>query len=729
MAVFWSAPAPSPLPRTWQLSWPLAFLLLLGCPACTTTSRSGLGAAPTVGGLNVRGSLVEMPDRELTLRINRSRSIDLSRWISDPALQVQPKQEGDGVVDATTGAGFWKGRFRPLFARRLSRGEAGTRILVSLRNGGLVFTDDEGSTWRRSTGLPRRFVPEDYGGPVLFRDVEDVWQNPKQPAHLLAVVKHRLLESRDGGVSFQEMPDTGIRANYTAVAARVNAAGELSELFLGTSVHGVYRIWLNRGAYRKGGYAHTFRGLPYERHDARLWLFDEVVGLAVEEPTGMLQVAVRFQGGLYEARIGTAREQMTFARSGPENLPDAENIHALGSVDGRTVLSGSGGLYIREVGAAGARPGWRFVSADAAYGSVRRFAALLFDGPGRISVQRFVSERSHSYPDPVRAIYVSPTTAKSRQRELFKLLGDYPFNAAVIDVKDDFGRLVYGSSLPEAKAMGNDRERAPIRQLARDLKARGLYLIARVVVFKDSRLYSYDRGRYALVDYATGAPWQGSDVERWVDTYSTFVQNYNIRVAREVLALGFDEIQFDYIRFPSDGPVHRIRWRHRRGNAYKSEALEAFLRKARANISAPISVDIYGYNGMYRVAGLVGQDLVDLGDYVDVVSPMHYSSHYGPLYLEATPRARRTFTLLQMGTQRPRLMGAGRFSVRPWVQCFQLLTGRWGWGPQYMRDQIEGVLAGKGTGVLWWGPLRLFHIPGSVHKAMESARTSGGSPP
>ena len=694
---------------------------------CSTPGMQALAAAPVfkATGINLIGDLAETGPGTYAFRgPARSATLESAQWVMDPALQIRPEAPSSNGLTAKTVPEFWRQRFRLLFAKHLALPDGGSRYLLSVRNGGLVFSDDEGRSWRRSLGVPRRFVPEDYGGPVLFRDVEDVWQNPIRSAHLLAVVKHHLLESTDGGVTFRGLPDTGIRANFTAIAGRVDARGDLIDLYVGTSVTGVYRIFLTgKSIFRKGGYRHCFRGLPYERHDNRNWLFDEVVGLAVDEVEGALLVAHRFAGGMYRAAIPPPRAELTFSAAGPPSLPGGEAVHSLGIVAGRVVLAGSAALYVRELPSAG--PGrrsdvWRTIPGRDVYATNRRFAGLFFRGQGRISVQLFFPERAHAYPEQVRALYVSPTTARSKQKQLFKLLDDFPFNAAVIDVKDDFGRLVYGSALPEAAAMGNQRERAPIRSLVSKLRERGIHLIARIVVFKDSRLFSFDRGRYALVDRSTGAPWQGAPVERWVDSYSTFVQNYNIRVAREVLALGFNEVQFDYIRFPSDGPTHRIRYRYQKKGAYKSEALEAFLRKARQNIAAPISVDIYGYNGMYRVSGRVGQDLVDIGDYVDIVSPMHYSSHYGPLYLESVPRARRTYTLLHMGTERPRLMGAGRFSVRPWVQCFQLLSGRWGWGPQYMRDQIEGVRAGGGSGVLWWGQLRLFHIPGRVHRELQA---------
>ena len=318
----------------------------------------------------------------------------------------------------------------------------------------------------------------------------------------------------------------------------------------------------------------------------------------------------------------------------------------------------------------------------------------------------------------MRAMYISPTSARSKQRMVFDLLDNYGFNAAVIDVKDDFGRLIYGSKLPEAREMNNARRRADIEGLVKKLKARGIYTIARQVVFKDQVLFRYQGSKFAIRDKYSGAPWVGNEKERWVDTYSPWVHDYNVRVAKEVGALGFDEIQFDYIRFPSDGPIGRCRWSYREGDAYKSEALENFLMKARRDIPQPISVDIYGYHGIYRAGTTIGQDLVDVGEFVDVVSPMHYSSHFGNSYLNHHPKAIRAYELLKLGTERPVRMSQGRFQIRPWIQAFRMKISIWGYGEPYMENQIRGTIDGGGSGFLWWGPIKEFYIPGRVQQRL-----------
>ncbi len=623
-------------------------------------------------------------------------------------------------------ADFWKGRFRPIFVKavriptRPGAGDPITRRFVSMRKGGLLYRDD-GGDWKRPTGLPRRFTAADYKGPELLRDVEDLWQNPRRPMHLLAVVKHHVLQSKDGGSTWTVMrKPRRVGGNYTAVSAYVSSSGRLIEIWLGTSVNGVYRLRVSGGRITRARGTKEARGLPHYKHNSSNWLFEEISGLVVDE-SGLVLATTRFQSALFIARRN-GRSRLRFRKVSLPGKSKFAMIQSLAYGKGGAILGTDQGLWVVPMSASGS-PGR--VTLKQGSGSETFLGVYLPSYQGKFSVTFARDKVRSDLPRNLKAIYISPTTAKRKQRYAFRLMEKYGFNAAVIDVKDDFGRLVYGSKLPEAIAMGNGRQRAPIRQLVRDLKKKNIYVIARQVVFKDNRVFKYRRNRYAIRTRGGGV-WVGKNadgtdnIERWTDTYSTWVHDYNVRVAREVLELGFDEVQFDYIRFPTDGGVGRGRWRHRRGDAYRSEALESFLRRARERISKPISIDIYGYNGIYRVSGIVGQDLVDMGEYVDVISPMHYSSHFGPRYLEhVSPRLNRTRELLLMGTARPVAMSRGRFSVRPWLQAFKMSVGRWGWGEPYMEAQIKGTRDGGASGYLWWGPLRLFYLPGRVHKRLD----------
>ncbi|MCB1322990.1 MAG: hypothetical protein KDK34_22225, partial [Leptospiraceae bacterium] len=105
--------------------------------------------------------------------------------------------------------------------------------------------------------------------------------------------------------------------------------------------------------------------------------------------------------------------------------------------------------------------------------------------------------------------------------------------------------------------------------------------------------------------------------------------------------------------------------------------------------------------------------------FADVVSPMHYSSHFGDNYLDhIQPREKRTYELLKLGSERPVRMGQGRFQVRPWLQAFRIKIGIWGYGEPYMQNQILGSIAGGANGYQFWGPIQEFYIPGRVQKEL-----------
>jgi hypothetical protein len=120
------------------------------------------------------------------------------------------------------------------------------------------------------------------------------------------------------------------------------------------------------------------------------------------------------------------------------------------------------------------------------------------------------------------------------------------FNAVVIDVKDDHGIINAPIESKTAKELGAVRN-TNIKDIIRQLHAKGIYVIARNVTFKDKKMYEAYNSKYAIWDKFSNKPWVGLPREKWCDPYSKFVRDYNIEIARETAKLGFDEIQFDYI--------------------------------------------------------------------------------------------------------------------------------------------------------------------------------------
>ncbi len=680
--------------------------------------------APLAGFPNVRRDTAGTPRGELAARLRQAgflaydgRKLLLHEESDDDDHESFDPSEGSGT--------FWTGRFRPIFARPIKLPSGKDGVAVSLRFRGVLITDDGGESYRSMPGLPERAVSVDPGntgfGPKLYRDVLDLWQNQRRPNQMVALNKHHVLFTDDGGVTFRKISLGGEfdKATLNTLTGRTNDDGEISEIFVGTYIRGVARCTPVRDftALRCRQLA---KGMPFLKHEQGSYFIEEVSGLALDPSRDRLYALSRFQAAINVLDLSNRGERFeSFPLPGFGGADHAESLWF--DAAGETAyIATNRGIYVFTAGDGS----FRHVPHDRIFPGYdedrpAEFLATTARGEGRLLLSRYLSETQHRTPSNLRALYVSPTSVRRKRRTVFDLIDNYGFNAAVIDVKDDFGRLTYGSELKLAKEMNNARRRVDVRGLLKQLKERGVYTIARQVVFKDPVLFRYKNNAYAIRDRHHGRPWVGNEKERWVDTYSSEVHDYNVSVAQELAEIGFDEIQFDYIRFPSDGPIGRCRWSHRPGDAYKSEALESFLMKARRAVTKPISVDIYGYHGIYRAGTVIGQDLIDVGEFVDVVSPMHYSSHFGNRYLDHFPKDVRAYELLKLGSERPLRMTQGRVQIRPWVQAFRMKISIWGYGEPYMRNQILGSVRGGADGFLWWGPIKEFYIPGRVHIELQ----------
>ena len=298
-----------------------------------------------------------------------------------------------------------------------------------------------------------------------------------------------------------------------------------------------------------------------------------------------------------------------------------------------------------------------------------------------------------------------------------KILKDNNLNALVVEMKNDEGVLKFkpNSDLLKQKgyasAYGID-----VEKFVKTFKEDGIYLIARVVVFKDKNLADYAGGKYAVWNYNTKRPWIGVKSynadgtasyygENWVDPYCEEVWEYNVAVANELIERGFDEIQFDYIRFPTDGiNLGSASYRWKDTGMDKESALMSFLAYARKNVKGPIGIDIYGNNGWYRSGVRTGQDVEMLSQYVDVICPMFYPSHFEQYFLESSPVAERPYRIYFYGTYRNQVIGRNRIVVRPWVQSFYMgvrYDVKW-YDKNYVRREIYGVRDATNNGYMYW---------------------------
>lgn len=272
--------------------------------------------------------------------------------------------------------------------------------------------------------------------------------------------------------------------------------------------------------------------------------------------------------------------------------------------------------------------------------------------------------------------------------------------ALELDVKDENGEIGFiSSSMPrEAVSSGAARAYYDAPQVARRVNARGVYLIGRVVLFEDPML-SNARPDLAI-QRSGGSVWRDAAGLGWTNPYDKRVWKYNVDVAVAAAKAGFDEIMFDYVRFPSDGDVDAALYRNR-GPLTKREAVPAFLKYAKNRLDSydvRISAAVFGLSAARDLG--IGQIPRQMAPYLDTVYAMTYPSLFGPgeLGLQdpgATPgatvaRALRRFELTLRGRD---------VHIVPWVQDFSFAVP---YDLDKVRAQIYAARIMGAKGYLLW---------------------------
>ncbi|HOP74879.1 MAG TPA: putative glycoside hydrolase [Bacillota bacterium] len=226
----------------------------------------------------------------------------------------------------------------------------------------------------------------------------------------------------------------------------------------------------------------------------------------------------------------------------------------------------------------------------------------------------------------VRGVYLTSWKAGNSHfvDELLRFAEMAGINAVVVDVKDDSGHVSY---ISEAGGPASLVKFDP-RKLLERFREKGIYPIARIVVFKDPFLAKHCPE--LAVKNIRGGLWQDRKGLYWVDPYNARVWDYNIAIAKEAARLGFAEIQFDYVRFTSDGPIAECRYPSQDGRT-KTEVIRGFLEQAGRELrplGVKISADVFGLTCSVTDDLGIGQRLEEIGAEVDVICPMVYPSHF-----------------------------------------------------------------------------------------------------
>ena len=654
---------------------------------------------------------------------------------------------------------------------------------------GVLFSADLASFEDRSGGLPVKTYKLVKSGAKDFlretQDLKDLELDPTNPARLLTCTKDEVYLSENGGKDWrslgQPVPTTGLKA---VAFGPLPGSAEIAA-WASHPIKGLFVRKLGASS-ASGAWAAVTAGLAAipgttsmeEVSDLAMMLPAAAGGTGPASaggtvPTGAPPGAV--PGGFWAANSFLPRiyrwqpEAKAFrqAWNGGQSEGTAESLDCLpdgslrfvtyGAVkrlDTATGLAANDGYASRALSLAlGASTGWQLLSLS--------FPERIGSGAPR---QSSLSELwLYSFRDrkPYRAaaenhnglylatgFMVHPDT----RAKYFSLMKDRRLDSVVVDMKDDFGRLRFEPRDPLLRKMGKTSSPMDIESFVAEAKAKGVWLVARVVVFKDQVVYDYAGNRYAVWDAKAKAPWQGYNVvkapapaaspatppsgapnpygptsptatapapapapaqawvrepikEYWVDPYCEEVWAYNVAIANEIIARGFDEVQFDYIRFPTDGAnIDDAGFRWRDAGMDKESALASFLRYARENIKAPISIDIYGANGWFRSGVRTGQDVELLAKYVDVICPMYYPSHFEQGFLAQPPAEDRPYRIYRTGTFRTSVISRGRIVVRPYVQAFYMNVSydRAWYNLDYVKREVAGVRDSLNLGMTFW---------------------------
>jgi hypothetical protein len=334
-------------------------------------------------------------------------------------------------------------------------------------------------------------------------------------------------------------------------------------------------------------------------------------------------------------------------------------------------------------------------------------------GRGSSAAPRRAQQDTGDYP-VLRGLYLNRFAAQSarKMRHLLAVADSTEINAFVVDMKDEFG-LNYRSSNPEFRRYeGSGRGIVGnVRALVDSMKAHGVVPIARIVAFKDP--VAAEANAAWTIRREDGSVWRDKEGLAWVNTHNKEVWEYNLGVAEELVKFGFEEIQWDYIRFPE--PYRSLPKQVFPGATLsKPDILAAFLKEAQERLhrlGARNTADIFGLVTTVRGPLEVGQHWEKISPHVDVVLPMVYPSHYprGAFGIER-PNAEPYEIIkkaIDAAHRRDEALGITRAEhVRPWIQAFSL--GQPKYGPEQIMAQKKAIYDAGYKGWVLWSPGSLY---------------------
>ncbi len=272
-----------------------------------------------------------------------------------------------------------------------------------------------------------------------------------------------------------------------------------------------------------------------------------------------------------------------------------------------------------------------------------------------------------------RRVWGAAAADPAHWEQILDLAETSAVNGLVVDTKDENGIVQWDTGVPLAEEIGAEANVFDIDRVLADMDRLGLYKITRVVTFQDKFL-ARARPELAALDSDDSEPWETYGDQLWLDATDREAWEYPLALAVDACERGFDEIQFDYVRFPTDGPVQRLVFDEDVGEDEKRvETIASFLQEAQRRLhplGCAVSADIFAIVVSVDNDQGIGQRPEELSHSVDVISPMIYPSHYGKGWrnLEDPNAYPSEVVGGALDDTLPRLHGAA--VLRPWLQTY-----------------------------------------------------------
>lgn len=274
-------------------------------------------------------------------------------------------------------------------------------------------------------------------------------------------------------------------------------------------------------------------------------------------------------------------------------------------------------------------------------------------------------ELQKSKQDSIKGIFVTiwTLTNKKKTDDLIALVEETELNAMVIDIKDNEGNLIFDYI-------------KDVDLFIEKLNQKNIYLIGRMAVFRDSK-FALKNPHFALQDEKSKL-WQDNVGGKWVDPAAKESWSYNIQIAKKAIEIGFDELNFDYVRFPSEGDISRIVYPVWDGAKDMSVIIKDFFRHLNQELkplNKPLSIDLFAYTVLEQSHLGIGQRFIDCLNCFDYVCLMVYPSHYRKGNFGFKNPAEHPYEVVYrtlINAKKILLANRSKIKIRPWLQSFNL---------------------------------------------------------